>query len=174
MASISKLSGLRRMDLSSGLAALRAAVELTRSLRDAAKAGDIKPDEFAGRVGEIYDYIADSKDALVDAKDLIYELKDEIRKLKAANEEEQSFHFMHGVYWKEMIVTLQDKEYEAINGAPRHEIRWRGPFCPLCRDDARKAVRLKDIRGFNGSSDRSFGCQIHKTSYRSPNLEILD
>ncbi len=48
-------------------------------MRDAAKAGSLKPDEFAGRVGDIYDYIVDSKYALIEAKDEIQELKAQLR-----------------------------------------------------------------------------------------------
>jgi len=57
------------MNISAGLAGLKAAADLTKSMRDAAKAGTLKPDEFAGRVGEIYDYIIDSKAALVDTQE---------------------------------------------------------------------------------------------------------
>jgi hypothetical protein len=160
------------MDLMSGLAGLRAAVELTRALRDAAKAGTLKQDEFAGRVGEIYDYITDSKDALVDAKDQIQDLKDEIRKLKAAADEEESFQFLHGVYWKPLSVRVHDEEFEAIHGAEKYEVRWDGPFCPLCKDDNGKAVRLQDRGGYReqGGGDRSFWCEIHGILYRAPTM----
>jgi hypothetical protein len=53
------------MSIATGLAGLNAAVALVRSMRDAAKAGTLKPEEFTPRVSEIYDYIVDSKDALV-------------------------------------------------------------------------------------------------------------
>jgi hypothetical protein len=39
---------------------------------------DLKPEEIPFRMGEIYDYIVDSKDALVDAKDEISKLKAEL------------------------------------------------------------------------------------------------
>jgi hypothetical protein len=39
------------MDIASGLTGLKTAVDLTSALRDAAKCGSLKPDEFAGRVG---------------------------------------------------------------------------------------------------------------------------
>jgi hypothetical protein len=160
------------MDLISGLSGLRAAVELTRALRDAAKAGDIKPDEFAGRVGEIYDYIADSKDALIDAKDQIRDLKDEIRKLNAAAEEEQQFQFLHGVYWKPYEVRVHDEEFEAINNAEKWEIRWDGPFCPLCKDDIGKIIRLEEQgKAYEGGGPmRAFYCEIHAKQYKAPRM----
>ena len=74
------------MSITSGLAGLEAAGDLTKAMRDAAKAGTLKPDEFAGRVGEIYDYIVDSKDALVEAKDEIQDLQSQI---KAFNDEKE-------------------------------------------------------------------------------------
>lgn len=67
------------MDIASGVSALKVATDLTRTLRDRLKGGEVKPDEIAGRIGEIYDYIVDSKDALIDAKDEIQSLKDQIR-----------------------------------------------------------------------------------------------
>lgn len=43
------------MDIVAGLSGLRAAAEMIKMLREKLKAGDIKPDEIAGRIGEIYD-----------------------------------------------------------------------------------------------------------------------
>lgn len=63
------------MEIAGGLAALKTAADLTRSLRDAAKAGTLKPDEFAGRVAEVYDYISDSKEALLSAQEMISQLR---------------------------------------------------------------------------------------------------
>jgi len=71
------------MGIASGLAGLKAAAELTKTLREAAKSGSLKPDEFAGRVGEIYDYIVDSKDALIEAKDEIQDLKNRLQAVTA-------------------------------------------------------------------------------------------
>lgn len=157
------------MNIAAGLAGLKAAADLTKAVRDAAKAGTLKPDEFAGRVGEIYDYIIDSKDALVDAKDRIQELKDEIRNLKTAADEEQCFQFMHGVYWKTSdVLTVQEDEH----GKRIKAVHWDGPFCPLCKDDRQKAVRLKlQEGGFQNSTDRLWECEIHKTDYRAPNRQ---
>jgi hypothetical protein len=66
------------MDIASGLAALKTASDLTRSLRDAVKSGGIKDDEISGRIGEIYDYIIDSKAALIDASEEIHNLKGQV------------------------------------------------------------------------------------------------
>jgi hypothetical protein len=69
------------MDIASGLAALKTASDLTKSLRNAVKAGGIKDDEVSGRIGEIYDYIIDSKAALTDANEEIYSLKRKLIRL---------------------------------------------------------------------------------------------
>jgi len=108
------------MDLATGLSGLKTAVDLARALRDGAKAGAIEQDEFAGRVGEIYDYIIDSKDALVDAKDQILELRQKVELLQTKLDERQSMKFATGAYW-----TNAD-----------------GPFCQLCWESERKAIRL--------------------------------
>jgi hypothetical protein len=69
------------MNIAGGLSALKAAADLTRSIRDAAKAGLLASDEFAGRVAEVYDYIADSKEALLNAQEEISNLQAEVREL---------------------------------------------------------------------------------------------
>jgi len=63
------------MDVAVGLSALKTAADLTRALRDAAKAGSLKPDEFAGRIAEVYDNISDSKEALLSAQETISQLR---------------------------------------------------------------------------------------------------
>jgi hypothetical protein len=103
------------MDVSTGLSALSTAVGLTRALRDAIKGGQIKGDEIAGRVGEIYDYIVDSKDALLDAKDQIQTAKEEMIVLAAELERHKIYVLRHSVHWKR----LPDETDE-------------GPFCPIC------------------------------------------
>ncbi len=56
------------MNIVAGLGGIKAAAEMTKALRDGIKAGQIKADEIAGRIGEIYDYIIDSKAALIEAQ----------------------------------------------------------------------------------------------------------
>jgi len=63
------------MEIASGLSAFRTAIDLVRVLRDAAKAGSLKPDEFAGRIAEVYDYIIDSKEALLSIQEEIAKLR---------------------------------------------------------------------------------------------------
>src|SRR5712692_8325584 len=75
------------MIILTGITGLKAAADLTRMLRDGLKSGQIKGDDVAGRIGEIYDYIVDSKDALVEAKDEIQELKAQV----AAFNDEKAF-----------------------------------------------------------------------------------
>src|ERR1019366_7488328 len=70
------------MNLVAGMSGLNAAVQSIRTLRDLAKAGELKPEEIPYRISEIYDYIVDSKDALIDARDEISTLKAELDLLK--------------------------------------------------------------------------------------------
>lgn len=88
------------MDITTGLAGLKAAVDLARTLRDAAKSGSLKPDEFAGRVGEIYDYIVDSKDALVEAKDQIQGLKSHIQAVNERKQIDDELEHDGYVFWR--------------------------------------------------------------------------
>ena len=66
------------MTIAAGLSGLKAAADMTKMLRDGLKAGSIKPDEIAGRIGEIYDYIIDSRVALNDAQEEIRSLKQQL------------------------------------------------------------------------------------------------
>ena len=151
------------MNILEGAAALKTAFDLTRQLRDAAKAGAIKPEEFAGRVGEIYDYINDSKGALSDVKDEIRDLKDQLRAIKEAADEEKRFVFMHGVYWRTSSVLLLDKDE---NGDRKKGTHWDGPFCPICKDVNGNAVRLKMDDGGGKIARIAFG--VRGTPHRLP------
>jgi hypothetical protein len=96
------------MEIASGLSALKAAADLARTLRDAAKAGSLKPDEFAGRIAEVYDYIGDSKEAVLNAQESLSQLRAENERLKA-------YVFHHSVNWRTLPNGTED-----------------GPFCPSC------------------------------------------
>src|SRR5258708_5686714 len=99
------------MNIAAGLSGLNAAVTMTKALRDLAKAGELKPEEIPFRIGEIYDYIVDSKDALVDAKDEISKLKTELDILKRDRDV-----FLEG----------------GVNWETRADDRYDGPLCPSC------------------------------------------
>jgi hypothetical protein len=87
------------------------------------------------------------------------DLRDEIRKMKRDIEEENSFTFLHGVYWKTFdVLTLEEDE----EGNRMHATRWDGPFCPLCRDVNGKAVRLKHVGQMHGP-DLVWECQVDRT-----------
>ncbi len=87
---------------------MKTAADLARSIRDAAKAGSLKSDEFAGRVAEVYDYIIDSKEALLSAQE-------QGTRLQAENEKLRICVFHHSVNWRRLPDGSED-----------------GPFCPVC------------------------------------------
>lgn len=126
------------MNIVAGLSGLKAAADMTKALRDGLKAGQIKADEIAGRIGEIYDYIIDSKMALVDAQQEqqtlhgeIAALKKEAASLKSRLEEKDAVVYHDGACWRQYSVKVEpppggdpDAEYS--------ERREDGPFCPSC------------------------------------------
>jgi hypothetical protein len=130
------------MSIATGIAALKAGVELTRVLRDGLKGGQIKGDEVAGRIGEIYDNIADSKDALSEAKDEIQILKQKVFELEAELCRRRAMKFAFGAYW-----TRED-----------------GPFCQLCWEAQNKPIRLLGIFGIKreDSCDLIYTCNFHQ------------
>jgi hypothetical protein len=125
------------MNIAAGIAALKAAGDLTKSLRDAAKAGELKPDEFAGRVGEIYDYIIDSRAAVVDAQDEIGTLRKKLAALNDEKEFQESLKFdAAGIYRR------QGRDGEEL-------------YCSACLDENRQRIRL--TAGTRGISR----CHVH-------------
>jgi hypothetical protein len=126
------------MNIVTGLSGLKAAAELIRTLRDGLKSGQMKPDEIAGRIGEIYDYIVDSKDALIDAKDEIVRLQEEISNLKNVSD---NFELRDNVYWRKGT---------------------KDAYCPLCMGATGKAVPLQ----FTGRT--GWYCGIHNKWFEPP------
>jgi hypothetical protein len=96
----------------------------------------------------------------------LIEVHNELQREREAAKKDQSLTFSQGVYWNTYPVEVSDEAYEAAHGVQRSEMRWDGPFCPLCKDVDEKAVRLKDDGGFQNSADRSWICELHKTYYR--------
>ena len=134
------------MGIVSGLAGLKAAAELTKTLREAAKAGSLKPDEFAGRVGEIYDYIVDSKDALVEAKDEIQDLKNRLQAVNSHSEIDNELKHDGFVFWRN-------------HADGKHS----GPYCLYCWRKENTLIPLTHISGTFGGSHPSkrYDCQTH-------------
>ena len=130
------------MNIAAGMATLKTAFELTRSLKDGLKTGQITGEEVAGRIGEIYDYIGDSKAALSEAKDEIQILKQKVSELETELNRRLSMKFAYGAYW-----TRED-----------------GPFCPLCWDAQNKPVRLLRILGVEKKDpgDLIHTCNFHQ------------
>ena len=76
------------MSIAVGLSGIKTTADLVKGFRDGLKAGTVQPDEIAGRIGEIYDYIIDSKEALADAKgeiDAVYIIFSEFKSVMTAN-----------------------------------------------------------------------------------------
>jgi hypothetical protein len=132
------------MNIATGLGALKAATDMARILRDRLKSEEVKPDEVAGRIGEIYDYIVDSKDALVDAKDEVQEMKDRLRVMEERlSIREMPFH--DGAYW-----------LRKDDGAEE------GPFCPSCWSDGRiLRAEINSVR----DGQVQFYCKRHQDYY---------
>jgi hypothetical protein len=157
------------MDILTGMSGLKTGIELLRSLREALKSGQMKPDEVAGRIGEIYDYIVDSKDALVDAKDEIQTLRDEIRQqkeqvreLERKIAEEHTFVFLHGAYW---VQFTKPTHHTAEEGIPVCSMHYEGPYCPTCKDADSKSVRLRDLGRGAAAGESQYYCDIHKITF---------
>ena len=132
------------MSIVSGLAGLKTAVDLTRALRDAAKSGLLKPDEF---VGEIYDYIVDSKDSLADAKDEIQDLKNRLNLVEGRSRIDDELAHDGYVYWRN-----------------HSDGRQSGPYCVFCWKEG-SLVPLTHIPGdtFNvyDHPSRRYDCVTH-------------
>jgi len=137
-----------RMDLATGLSALNSSRELLRALRERLKNEDLKREEVIGRIGEIYDYIVDSKDALVDAKDEIYALKE---KLARKNQYEHRF----SVLWRKG----DDGKYV-------------GPFCPICNGNG-KEMPMRPAPGYDQTKEHfNMACNVHHPQAIRPTMPV--
>ena len=110
---------------------------MTRALRDGIKAGQIKGDEIAGRIGEIYDYIIESKDALVGAKEEIQSLKDRLRIVEEQDDFRKGLRFERTRYHR--------------NTEAGEEV-----YCSACLDVDGKRVRLG-----RSNENTNYKCEIH-------------
>jgi hypothetical protein len=137
------------MDIVAGLSALKTSTDLLRSLKERLKSGEVKGEEVIGRIGEIYDYIVESKDALITAKDEIYELKE---KLSARTMYEHRFN----VLWRKG----DDGKYV-------------GPFCPICKGDG-KEMPLRPAPGYDTSKDYfNMACNVfHQAALMRPTTPV--
>ena len=106
--------------VTAGLSSLKTAADLLKLVRESLKSNEMKQDDLAGKIGEVYDYIIDSKDSLLNAKEQIQNLHEENRGLKAQLKKRTEIKHALGAYW-----TVDD-----------------GPFCRLCWELHEKKVRL--------------------------------
>jgi hypothetical protein len=136
------------MSLATGLSALSAATNLTRSLRDGLKSGTIKGDEISGRIGEIYDNIVDSKDALVEARDEIQQLKTQLSSFNDRRHIDSELHHDGYVYWRK-----------------HSDGNTSGPYCVFCWKKENCLVPLTHIPGTYNSAHPSkrYDCVSHGT-----------
>jgi hypothetical protein len=121
--------------IAAGLSGLKAAADMTKALRDGLKAGTIKLEELPGRIGEIYDYIVDSKAALVDAQDENLTLK---KTIEAFNDDKA---------FRDSL-TFNPAGYYERNGSAGVE-----RYCSACLDKDGHRIKL--------TGQRSFACAFH-------------
>jgi len=145
------------MSIAAGLASIKAAVDLTKTFRDAAKAGALESGEIVGRIGEIYDYIVDSKAALIDAQEImlqktaeIMDLNARLRDVEEVRQTRQLLEYDGQVYWK-----TDEPEF---------------PFCAVCWDTKSTLVRLQDTGTgtYSGVLKTDYRCIVHKQSFYVP------
>jgi hypothetical protein len=132
-----------RMNIITGLSGLKSAAEMTKALRDGIKSGQIKADEIAGRIGEIYDYIIDSKAALVDTQEEVQALRAQIQSFNDEKEFRDSLTFDPVGIYRRKAPAGNDELY-----------------CSACLDEHNKRVRLT-----GGSPGKGFAC-CHIHGYR--------
>jgi hypothetical protein len=110
--------------IATGLSGLKAAAEMTKMLRDGLRAGQVKAEDIAPRIGEIYDYIIDSKAALYDAQEQLGVMNDRIRQL------------IDNSHIAEQLISEGSAYFRMVGD------KKVGPFCTACWDDTQKLVRI--------------------------------
>ena len=128
------------MTIAAELSGLKAAADMTKMLRDGLKAGSIKPDEIAGRIGEIYDYIIDFRVALNDAQEEIRSLKQQLDSMNR-----DALVLLDGaVYWEKRTDGVYD-----------------GPLCPVCWGLNRKRLPMEKNEHRNHPEYVVYDCAHH-------------
>jgi hypothetical protein len=90
------------------------------------------------------------------------DLRDDIRKMKRIIEEEESFEYLHGMYWKTRSGPPKQDFDEHGNEIVVSEILWDGPFCPICKDVNKKSVRFRDFGiVMPGGTEHVWVCPVH-------------
>lgn len=136
-------------DIGAGLAALKTAADLTKTVREAIKSGKIKPADLDAQIAQIYDQIIDSRAAVVEAQEEIIKLKEEIRVLTDKSQLEKDLTFDGDVYW------LKNDEF---------------PYCPLCWGSDLKLVRLQKYSTdtYDGIRKTNYYCKLHDINFHTP------
>jgi len=123
--------------ITAALGSAKVILDLLRNANDAQLAVAISRE-----VGQLQSQLLSVQQQALSLQNENQGLRDEIRQIKQAVEDENSFQFTHGVYWKTSDVLSLDQDEEG------NRIRawyWDGPFCPLCKDVHGKAMRLKNV-----------------------------
>lgn len=148
--------------IGAALGSAKVILELLKNANDAQLATKI-----GSEVANVQGRLIDVQQQALALQNENQELRDEIRQMKRAVEDENSFQFMHGVYWRtSTILTLEEDE----EGNRRKARYWDGPFCPLCKDVNGKVVRLKNT-GQRKDVRVVWECEVHKTDYEAPTMQ---
>lgn len=153
--------------ISAALTSAKVILDLTKSANDAQLAMKISV-EIANLQGRLIDVQQQTLALQAENQDL----RDEVRKFKQALEEEQSFDYRYGMYWKTRSGPPKDDFDEKGNEIVTSEILWEGPFCPICKDVNGKAVRFRDYGGVGGGPEHVWVCPVHSDDrFQGPSLE---
>ena len=135
-----------RLEISAGISALKSAADLAKTIRDGLKSGQINQSEIPGRIGEIYDYIIDSKAALLDSEEKNRDLKRRIEEYDSLNEIAADL---------EMV---QDGRYYVRRSERDQNVFV--PYCPVCWGANKRLIPLPQ-RSPNGL----YECALDKSQY---------
>jgi hypothetical protein len=148
--------------ISAALGSVKVIFELLKNAKDAQLARKVSEE-----LANVHERLIDVQQQVLDLQNENQGLRDQIRQMKRAIEDENSFQFMHGVYWKTRDVLTSDVDEE---GNRIKALYWDGPFCPLCKDVNGKAVRLKNIGHMQKSPNSLWQCEVHNTEYEAPTM----
>jgi len=151
------------IDLNAAVSSLNAILNLLKNAKDAQLAMNI-----SSEVANLQGKLIDVRQQALKIQDENQQLRDEIRDLKRAAEDENSFQFLHGVYWKTSdSLSLRVDEH----GDRIREVHWDGPFCPKCKDVDHKKVRLKRTGQTAANEHLVWECEAHGGEYEAPTMQ---
>jgi hypothetical protein len=151
--------------MSAAFGSLKTVVELAKNASDGQVAVKISQE-----IASVQSKLIDVQQQALSLQEENQRLREQLQQIKAAADKENSFLFLHGVYWStfESVSSGRDHDGEYQES----QLIYRGPFCPLCKDVDSKHVHLRNQGEITpGGGRHAWWCDVHKITFEAPTMQ---